>query len=146
MDKNATTAEETSIIVLSTEDIKSRVNETNKFTKEEVTLYREDITKARRAKRAKLKAMNANEQDARNALYREEGFTEVVDQKKVIHKNGDEFLVTKVKRIEQKAKPLSEMSVEEIMTGLGDKAGDLFKAMVTAAHAKKQGTDEAIDV
>lgn len=118
--------------------IRDRVNTTNRFEKSEIELYRAEITAARKEKRERLAGMKASDVSNVVSKHMEQGFI-VKDTKSRSLKTGDKMTIElfRSKKSAPKAKAISEMSVEEITAALGDKAGDVFKALL----AKAQGAN-----
>lgn len=133
--------EETTQIVVTPEAMKaieSRVNGSNKFSRDEIELYREQITLARKAKRERLGAMAASDVSNVISKHMEAGFV-VKDTKQASLKTGDKIVVEffRAKKARPKPKSISEMSVEEILDALGDKGGAVASALLAKIHAGK---------
>lgn len=116
--------------------ITQRVNSTNKFTKDEVERYRPQITAARKEKRERLGAMKASDVSSIVSKHMEQGFA-VRDSKATSLKTGDKVVIELFRKngAAPKPKAISEMSIEEITAALGDKAGEVLKALAMKAQA-----------
>lgn len=125
------TTENTQIIVLTNDQITDRVNRSNKFNKEEITIHRTEITAARKERRESLKAMKASDVNNLIGKHMEQGFYVQKSEPRSM-KTGDKITVEFFRPNAQaaKSKALSEMSVEEIVAGLGANAAKVMQALI----------------
>jgi hypothetical protein len=80
-------------ITLTTEEIRTRVESTNRFTREEMIVYRNQIAKTRKARRERLHSKSTNEQVAIIASLHEDGYTQLHDVKRKVLKSGDRYVI-----------------------------------------------------